>query len=80
MGADSFIASRIRFKGKVSVWATAISAFVMIVAVSVASGYRKELHNAISETVSDVVLTDTAAIRITPGLEEQLAGMIGNFQ
>ena len=77
MGADSFIASRLRFKGKVSVWATAISAFVMIVAVSVASGYRKELHNAISEIVSDVVLTDTASVRITPELEEQLAGIEG---
>ena len=77
MKADSFIASRIRFKGKVSVWATAISAFVMIVAVSVASGYRKELHNAISEIVSDVVLTDTAAIRITPEMQEQLGSIEG---
>jgi len=62
MKADSFIASKINFKDKVSVWATAISAFVMIVAVSVASGYRKALHEAISEIVSDVVISDTSKI------------------
>lgn len=77
MRADSFIASKIRFKGKVSVWATAISAFIMIVSVSVASGYRKALRDAISDIVSDVVLTDTAAIRITPALEEQLSQVRG---
>ena len=77
MKADGFIASRIRFKGKVSVWATAISAFIMIVSVSVASGYRKALRDAISDIVSDVVLTDTAAIRLTPELQEQLAQVQG---
>lgn len=77
MKADSFIASRIRFKGKVSVWATAISAFVMIVSVSVASGYRKALRDAISDIVSDVVLTDTAAIRFTPELQQTLAKVQG---
>ncbi|MBR6457055.1 MAG: ABC transporter permease [Bacteroidales bacterium] len=77
MKADSFIASRIRFKGKVSIWATAISAFIMIVSVSVASGYRKALRDAISEVVSDVVLTDTAAVRLTPDLQEKLAQVQG---
>ncbi len=77
MKADGFIASKIRFKGKVSVWATAISAFIMIVAVSVASGYRKALRDAITDTVSDVVLTDTAALRLTPELQEKLAQVQG---
>ena len=77
MKADSFIAGRIRFKGKVSVWATAISAFIMIVSVSVASGYRKALRDAISDIVSDVVLTDTAAVRLTPGLEAALSQVDG---
>ena len=77
MRADSFIASKIRFKGKVSVWATAISAFIMIVSVSVASGYRLALRDAISEIVSDVVLTDTTAIRLTPALDSTLAQVGG---
>ena len=77
MRADRFIASRINFKGKVSVWATAISAFIMIVAVSVASGYRKALRDAISDIVSDVVLTDTAAIRLSPALDSSLAAVSG---
>ena len=77
MRADSFIASKIRFKGKVSVWATAISAFIMIVSVSVASGYRKALRDAISEIVSDVVLTDTASIHLTPSLKAALLQVDG---
>lgn len=77
MRADRFIASRIRFKGKVSVWATAISAFIMIVSVSVASGYRKALRDAISDIVSDVVLTDTTAIRLSPALDSSLAAVSG---
>lgn len=77
MRADAFIASRIRFKGKVSVWATAISAFIMIVAVSVAAGYRRALRDAISDIVSDVVLTDTAAIRLTPALDSALTAVSG---
>ncbi len=77
MKPEGFIASRIRFKGKVSVWATAISAFIMIVSVSVASGYRKALRDAISDIVSDVVLTDTAALRLSPVLDSTLATVSG---
>ena len=47
MGAASFISRKLRFKGKVSVWATAISSFVMIVAVSIASGFKAEMRKAI---------------------------------
>lgn len=63
MGADSFIASRLRFKGKVALWATAISSFVMIVAVSVASGYRKEIRRTVSDVCADIVLSDTSLVR-----------------
>lgn len=77
MRADGFIASRLRFGGRISVWATAISAFVMIVAVSVASGYRKALHGAISAMVSDVVLTDSAALELTPALDSVLREIDG---
>lgn len=72
MNAPAFISSRLKFKSRVSLWATALSSFIMIVAVSVASGYRKTLHASISELVSDVVLTDSAEVSLSPALMEKL--------
>lgn len=77
MNAPAFISSRLKFKSRVSLWATALSSFIMIVAVSVASGYRKTLHSSISEMVSDVVLTDSAAVRFSSALIAELESLDG---
>lgn len=77
MNAPAFISSRLKFKSRVSLWATALSSFIMIVAVSVASGYRKTLHASISELVSDVVLTDSAAVRFSSALIAELESVDG---
>lgn len=77
MNAPAFISSRLKFKSRVSLWATALSSFIMIVAVSVASGYRKAIHASISELVSDVVLTDSAAMRFSPELMADLESVDG---
>lgn len=77
MNAPAFISSRLKFKSRVSLWATALSSFIMIVAVSVASGYRKTLHASISELVSDVVLTDSATLRFSPELMAYLKSVDG---
>lgn len=77
MNAPAFISSRLKFKSRVSLWATALSSFIMIVAVSVASGYRKTLHASISELVSDVVLTDSATLRFSPELMADLESVDG---
>lgn len=54
MDASFFIASRLRFKGKIAVLSIAISFLVMIIAVSVSSGFRRELRAGISELSGDI--------------------------
>lgn len=55
--ADKLIASRIHFGGWLPPVATAISFFIMIVAVAVSSGFRVEIRNGISKLTGDIVLT-----------------------
>ena len=57
MDASFFIASRLHFKGKVAMVCVAVSFFVMIVAVSISSGFRDELRSNISEISGDVLLS-----------------------
>lgn len=57
MDASLFIASRLRFKGKVAMICVAVSFLVMIVAVSIASGFRSELRSNISEISGDILLS-----------------------
>lgn len=56
MTASGFIARRIRFSGKTAMAAVAVSFTVMIVAVAVCSGFRREIRDAISEIGGDVRL------------------------
>lgn len=60
MKVEGFIASRLRFKGKMAVIAIAISFLVMILAVAISSGFRREIRNGISSMTGDVILTNTA--------------------
>ena len=57
MDAALFIASRLRFKGKVAMICVAVSFLVMIVAVSISSGFRSELRSNISEISGDILLS-----------------------
>ena len=57
MDASFFIASSLHFKGKVAMVCVAVSFFVMIVAVSISSGFRDELRSNISEISGDVLLS-----------------------
>ena len=61
MDVSMFIAGRIRFKGRIAVISIAVSFLVMIIAVSVSSGFRNEIRGGISELSGDIVLT-------TPGV------------
>ena len=54
MDASFFIAGRLRFKGNIAVLSIAISFLVMIIAVSVSSGFRRELRAGISEISGDL--------------------------
>ncbi|MBR5300886.1 MAG: ABC transporter permease [Bacteroidales bacterium] len=56
MDASFFIAGRLRFKGKISVVSIAVSFLVMIIAVSVSSGFRHEVRNGLSDLSGDIRL------------------------
>lgn len=57
MGASSFIAGRLRFRSKIAVACIAVSFLVMIIAVSVTSGFRSEIRSGISEIFGDIQIT-----------------------
>ena len=57
MDASLFIASRLRFKGKIAIICIAVSFFVMIIAVSISSGFRQELRSSLSDISGDIVLS-----------------------
>ena len=57
MNAPRFIASRLRFKGKIAIVSVAVSFFIMIVAVAISSGFRKEIRAGVSSISGDIQLT-----------------------
>ncbi len=57
MDASFFIAGRLRFKGNIAITCIAVSFLVMIVAVSVSSGFRNEIRNGLSALSGDVRIT-----------------------
>lgn len=57
MDASLFISRRLRFKTGIAMVCIAISFLVMIIAVSVSSGFRAEIRNGLSGITGDVVLT-----------------------
>lgn len=57
MKAGAFIAHRLRFKGKMAVVAIAVSFFVIIIAVSVASGFRDEMGKGLADLSGDITVT-----------------------
>ena len=56
MDASFFIAGRLRFKGRIAMVSIAISYLVIIIAVSVSSGFRKEIRSGLSKLSGDVQL------------------------
>ena len=56
MNVTAFIAGRLRFRGKFAIISIALSFLVMIVAVSVSSGFRNGIRDALSSATGDVRL------------------------
>ena len=52
-----FISRRLRFKNSIAMTAIAISYLVMIIAVAVSSGFRREIRSSLSGISGDVQLT-----------------------
>ena len=59
--AGGFIARRLRFGEKMAVVAIAISFFVIILAVAISGGFRREIRSGVSAVTGDVLLTNSAA-------------------
>lgn len=57
MDASFFIARRIRFRRKIVTASIAVSFLVMIIAVSISSGFRHEIRDGISSLTGDIRLT-----------------------
>jgi len=57
MNISFFISSRMRFKSSVTVLSVAVSFLVMIVAVSVSSGFRNEIRTGLASMSGDIQLT-----------------------
>lgn len=57
MDASLFIAGRLKFKGRIATACVAVSFLVMIIAVSVSSGFRHEIRASLSSLSGDVMLT-----------------------
>ena len=57
MDVSLFIASRLRFKGKIAAISIAVSFFIMIIAVAVSAGFRMEIRDSLSAISGDVQLT-----------------------
>ncbi len=60
MNAAGFIAGRLRFNGRVAVAATAISFFIIIVAVSISDGFSREIRSGVAAITGDILITDRA--------------------
>ena len=84
MRAEGFIARRLRVKEKMAVVAIAISFFVIILAVAISAGFRREIRGGVSAVTGDILLTGPSAdltggadpVR-TPARLQDLAGVRG---
>lgn len=56
MSVTGFISGKLRFRGRIVIVSIALSFLVMIVAVSVSSGFRKEIRDALSSVSGDIRL------------------------
>lgn len=57
MNASGFIAGRLRFKGKMAMICIAISFLVMIISVSISSGFRNEIRRGVASFCGDIQLS-----------------------
>ena len=57
MNVPFFISRRLRYKGRMVTAAVAVSFLVVIIAVAVSAGFRREIYDGISEMTGDLQLT-----------------------
>lgn len=89
MDASFFIASRLRFKGKIAMICIAVSFLVMIVAVAISAGFRHELRSSVSEISGDImlsapdlnVMSESSALEVSPQLTSYIkeSGLVSDI-
>jgi len=57
MRASRFISERLNFRGRITVAATAVSFFVIILSLMVLGGVKREIRRGISSLMGDVQMT-----------------------
>ncbi|MCR4824193.1 MAG: hypothetical protein K5849_02430 [Bacteroidales bacterium] len=85
MQAEGYIAGRLRVKERMAVVAIAISFFVIIVAVAISGGFRREIREGVSAVTGDVLLTNASAdlsgssdpVRTAPSYLKELEAVQG---
>ena len=60
MKAVPFIASRLRFKGRLATVAISVSFFVMILSLAISGGFRTEIRSSISELAGDIQISGSS--------------------
>ena len=59
MDASLFIAGRLRLRGRIAMVCIAVSYLVMIMAMSVSSGFRYEIRSGLSGLSGDILISTT---------------------
>ena len=85
MDASRFIARKLRFQGRMATVSTAISFFVIIIAVAISGGFRHELRQGLADLSGDVRLTgetmnlygESSPVCATPSYMDKLEAVEG---
>lgn len=85
MDASRFIARKLRFQGRMATVSTAISFFVIIIAVAISGGFRHEIRDALAGLSGDVRLTgetmnlygESAPVSTVPSYLEKMEAVEG---
>ena len=85
MGADRFIARRIKFQGRLASTAIAVSFLVIIIAIAVSAGFRREIQSGVAALTGDIILAtapsagigEDGCMKVSESYMDRMAGMDG---
>ena len=60
MNAQTFIARKLRFSGRLAIVAIAISFFVIVLSLAISAGFRYEIRKGLSEVSGDIRLVGSS--------------------
>ena len=69
MSAERFIASGIKFRGKLAVTATAVSFLLIIVSIAISAGFRTEIRASLSHAYGDITVPTSESLPFLDSLD-----------